>query len=194
MALCGHRFLFFGPEGYLIFRRVETNSAYVYIAKEDGSEERRISNVPISILRNVSPDGLWVLVQRRVSAPNSPISEIFLSTNGESERPLCTGSCYTQWAIGGGVLRVSNYIDENSAKPLTILIPLKSGHMIPELPPGGLRTREDWNRIPGAVTLDSKISESGSSNIRDVAPGPRTSLYVYSKSSGRRNLYRIPLP
>jgi hypothetical protein len=51
------------------------------------------------------------------------------------------------------------------------------------VPPGGFRTEEEIAALPGVEVLP----------YSDVALGPSSSVYAFSRVTTSRNLYRIPL-
>ena len=66
----------------------------------------------------------------------------------------------------------------------TYVVPLPSGRMLPDVPAGGFRSEEEIEKIPGVRVIP----------VHDVAPGPTSEVYAYSRETVQRNLYRIPIP
>jgi hypothetical protein len=65
----------------------------------------------------------------------------------------------------------------------TVALPVSARNPWPPLPPAGLKSAEEFARLPGARVLPG----SG------LAPGPAASLYAFTRTSVHRNLYRVPL-
>ena len=66
----------------------------------------------------------------------------------------------------------------------TYAIPLKSGRMLPDIPAGGIQSKEGVAALPGARL----VSEHERS-----FPGPNPSMYAFVKVSTQRNIYRVPV-
>ena len=68
----------------------------------------------------------------------------------------------------------------------TLAFDLPPGKDLPVLPPSGLNSAEDIKGLKVAAVIDM----AGKSIF---APGPDPSIYVYTRLTVQRNLYRIPL-
>ena len=66
----------------------------------------------------------------------------------------------------------------------TYVLPLPSGSMLPDMPAGGFRTEDELRAVPGVAMLPAG----------DMTPGASADVYVFSRQTETRNLYRIPLP
>lgn len=66
----------------------------------------------------------------------------------------------------------------------TYAIPVRSGRRLPEIPAGGIQSKEGVAALPGARL----ISEQDRS-----FPGPDPSMYAFVKVSTQRNIYRVPV-
>ena len=64
------------------------------------------------------------------------------------------------------------------------MIPLSSGQTFPPIPSGGFQSDAEIAKLPGVKVIDAY----------DVAPGPTSGVYAYSRQAVQRNLYRIPVP
>ena len=53
-----------------------------------------------------------------------------------------------------------------------------------EIPASGFQTEADVRALPGVTIIEAT----------DVAPGPTSSVYAFSRETTQRNLYRIPVP
>ena len=63
-------------------------------------------------------------------------------------------------------------------------IPLRKGEMLPPIPVGGLRSKQDVAGLPGAQL----IPQPG------AFPGPNPSIYAFTKVTTHHNIYRVPVP
>jgi hypothetical protein len=66
----------------------------------------------------------------------------------------------------------------------TDVIPSQPGRLLPEIPASGFQTEADVRALPGVTIIEAA----------DVAPGPTSSVYAFSRETTQRNLYRIPVP
>jgi len=64
------------------------------------------------------------------------------------------------------------------------VIALGDGDSLPDLPPGGIRSRADLDKLSIVETIEQ---------LR-VAPGSGAGTYAFVRTMIQRNLYRIPLP
>jgi hypothetical protein len=65
----------------------------------------------------------------------------------------------------------------------TFVVALPPGKVFPNLPPGGVNTEVEAEKLPGVRVLD----------LGFVFPGLTPSVYAYVKQNVQRNLYRIVL-
>jgi hypothetical protein len=70
------------------------------------------------------------------------------------------------------------------SKRQTYAVPLRSGQLVPNLPPEGLTHLSDAADLPGAKTFPETQSFGG------LDP----STYAYPRVATHRNIYRIPVP
>lgn len=167
---------FFLPDGDLIFRASEGESNAVYRMKPDGSQRRKIIPRILDIVA-VSPNGRWILAG--VSTPGEHTNAVVaFSTDGSSPRPVCVGYCTIFWSANGATMFLHDY---SALATEVVMIPLKTPGDLPNVPPGGLLSKEDVLRISSGPPLEAADSA--------VSPA----LYAYTKQTTRRNLYRIPL-
>jgi hypothetical protein len=101
--------------------------------------------------------------------------------SGRRPVTLCT-NCGARWSPDGKAVLVS-VRDLHRGAGVTVVIPLRSGAMLPAMPSEGIRGVDDLKKIPGAQVIPHQL----------ISPGPAGS-YVYTKRDTLRNLYRIPLP
>ncbi len=162
----------------LYFRSAQGNSNFLYRMKEDGSARERLLPDPIFEFQGVSPDGQWVTV-RVAGTQEAPWETRAYPTRGGTPVSVCGGLCAAVWNPRGDFLRVFQ-MDMLGGKSL--IIPIPPGKSLPSLPPSGIRTRADVERIKGARMLDGDIRVFNAGTV------------AFPRQSVHRNLYRIPVP
>jgi Tol biopolymer transport system component len=164
----------FGPAGEIIFRAGQGRG--VVRVNEDGSGWQQV-NTGSSFLGRTSPDAQWISGMKGTGT-NPPIW-LFSLTGAEPVLFLAEyGGRTLRWAPDGSHLFLSRPF---SAR--TYVLPLANGSMLPDIPAGGFRTEAEIAALPGV-----EIIPHG-----DVGPGPSPNVYVYSRETVSRNIYRIPL-
>jgi eukaryotic-like serine/threonine-protein kinase len=170
---------FFLPTGDLIFRSVEGEQSFLYRMKPDGTERRRMSDVAILDPYGVSHDGRWVLGITRRPDRDHPYSLVAYPVDGGPVVPVCLGLCPASWDRTGKSLYLS--IPTADDKNIYALPLQRTG--LPKLPPAGISSTQELVRMKAPI-LALGVMESGGTS----------SQYAYTRSTVRRNLYRIPLP
>jgi Tol biopolymer transport system component len=164
----------FGPAGEIIFRwGIERGVVRV---NEDGSGSRQV-NTGVSNLGRTSPDGRWISGMKGTGT-NPPI---WLFSLTGADPLLFLGERRAQslrWAPDGSRLYLLSPFSGR-----TYVLPVANGSMLPHIPSGGFRTEAEIAALPGV-----EIIPHG-----DVGPGPSPDVYVYSRETVSRNIYRIPL-
>jgi eukaryotic-like serine/threonine-protein kinase len=169
---------FFLPDGDLIFRSGEGNQNFLYRMKIDGTGRRKISDWPIFDPFGVSRDGRWIVAQTRGPDAENMYSVSAFPVEGGPTVTVCVGLCLVAWDRAGKSL----YIGLNVGNYSIYALPLqRSG--LPNLPVGGFSTINQLTQIKATVVPTGVVESSGS-----------PSLYAYTNSTIRRNLYRIPVP
>ena len=172
----------FAPDGDIIFRASEGKTNYLYRMRADGTGREKLSASPILALALVSPDGKWASVWGPTSEEDSPNAELLLPTDGGPPVRVCD-RCRVAWAPDGKYFYIHlGDMEEGIAR--TYAIPLRRGSMLPDLPPGGVKSSDDLKKLPSAQTIDEVVA----------SPGTSPSTYAFTKTSVHRNLFRIPLP
>lgn len=164
----------FGQSGEIFFR---SSDGFAYRVQEDGTGLNKATAVPISRIYSISPDLRWLVVSN---------GETFLySLNGEQPIHL-HGDVVLQWSPEGNELFFEFGAVGMSARGegVTCDIPLRNGEMLPKAIRDGAQSEHDIAKLRGV-----HIIESG-----DVAPGPASGVYAYSREVTQRNLFRIPIP
>jgi DNA-binding winged helix-turn-helix (wHTH) protein/Tol biopolymer transport system component len=164
----------FGPDGDIIFRRVERMSTFVYRVHPDGTGLRKALAAPVFLLNAVSPDGRWIIGWAPLHGNGPPSIQAFPLNGGP---PIPFGNfTYLSWSLDGR----SSFISRDQ----TYVIPLAPGESLPRIPTGGFHSEEEVARLPGAQRIDAQ----------GVVPGPSPDVYAFYRSTTQRNLYRIRIP
>jgi Tol biopolymer transport system component len=169
---------YFLPDGNLIVRALEESSNFLYRMKPDGTQRRKISDSPILDPLGLSHDGRWILAQTHGPDREHPYSVAALPIDGGSTVTVCLSLCWATWDRTGKSLYVGF---PNSGDKSTYALPLQATGL-PKLPPGGISADELIKMKVPAIAP----------GIAESAGTP--SQYAYTRSTVRRNLYRIPLP
>jgi hypothetical protein len=129
--------------------------------------------------------GQWAAVIAPVLPMQGTEVQLF-STSGGKLLPFCKAWARARWPRDGKHLYLSFQAQHMSAfaSGRTYVLPVRPGSMLPSLPAGGFRSETEVAAVPGIQVID----------YGDVAPGPTTSVYAFSRETVQRNLYRIPLP
>ena len=161
----------FGPSGTVWFRYSDGKANYVGLMKKDGSGKRQATPRAVSTLMSSSPSGRWVVAMVPAS-DRAAIDTIAISASGET-RMIGPGRCPVTWARDGRYVYIGNDSE-------TVAIPLAQDEL-PELPAGGIRSREQSMAFHGAEIVHGV----------EISPGPNPSTFAYVKTTTHRNLFRI---
>ena len=175
----------FGRDGEIFFNFDDFSEGranwrtFAYRVKQDGTEIRRVFDRPIAGLRNVSPDGRWlVLAMERVTwavpVPGGPPVRLYRS---DGRVAWSRNQKFVSLSVGPSV--VSMGMQSN-----TYILPLSRGQMLPTVPPRGFQSEAELAGVPGMLEVNSP----------DVVPGPNLQQYAFTRETLQRNLYRIPVP
>jgi eukaryotic-like serine/threonine-protein kinase len=158
----------------------DAGRAYLYIMKEDGTQERRVTSEPIPYVWGISPDERFVAVRRLLSKEENWQEVEAAPVAGGPWVPLCSGWCDVDWSRDGKVMYF--YWKSFTGNPRTYVVPIPHGSDLPKLPKSGFQSEKELRAVATQV-LEGAISS-----------GPDSSRYTFSKESSHWNLYRIPLP
>ena len=183
---------FFGSPGEIIFLGTE-KPPRVMRMKEDGSEQRPVSDIEVMQIQSVSPDGRWAVVGVTPPGGHGDRNTMTMAI------PLAGGPPVTvcdNCTSGFGLVRSTSPImawtgDERTVfVPLryfglssgkTLVIPTSAGSPPPFVP--GTSSEEELERIPGAHLI----------NEDNVYPTQTRARYVMARRSAKTNLFRIYL-
>jgi serine/threonine protein kinase len=169
----------FLPNGDLIVRAVEGEQSFFYRMKPDGAKRHKISDVAILDPYGVSYDGRWILALTRGADRDHPYFLAAFPVDGGPVVPLCLGICPASWDRTGKSLYLTL---PTSGDNNVYALPLQHTGL-PNLPPAGISNTQELVRMKAPI-LASGVMESGGT----------PSQYAFTRSTIRRNLYRIPLP
>jgi serine/threonine protein kinase len=178
---------FFRPPGEILFQKKAGGSWFVYLANEDGSNARKALPDTVIFLFSVSPDGNWMVVdniRKLIAYPLSggtPVMMCFCAETGGDKRGHSPPQA--SWSPDGRFLYLRGDVARTDRNKI-LAIPLKAGELIPPLPPAGIARPDDVLKIPGVEVI----------NQSEGFPGPRPSLYAFTRTATLRNLYQIRLP
>src|SRR5262245_40332977 len=178
----------FGPDGDIFFRAIEGTSAFVYRVHEDGSGARRAIEQTVARLDGISRDGQWLVAMARIPGSDGP-RYIAFSLQDKNRiiilgANLAGGEPKLGWSPDGRWIFVSLPTPSKMASRWAYAIPLSTGRVFTKIPAGGFQSEAEIAKLPGARRIDAF----------DVALGPRTETYAFSRATVQRNLYRITLP
>jgi hypothetical protein len=173
----------FATNEEILFRSLEGDQPVYTRIREDGTGRQSFNKINSNgtVFGTISPDGQWISNSGTGDGLNA------LSTAGGP--PLLvlstSQSARLRWAPDGRYVYLSFQFGEASAFAIgrTYILPLAPGSIFPSIPAGGFRSEQDVAAVPGV-----KVVQLG-----DFAPGPSPDVYAFSRTTGTRNLYRIPL-
>ncbi len=184
---------FFGQPGEIIYLGTQ-KPARVMRMKEDGSEQRSVSDLEIMQLHSVSPGGRWAVVGVTPPGGHGDRNTMTLAV------PLAGGPPVTvcdNCTSGFGMVRYTSPFITWTGDERTVFVPVRyfglgSGKTLviptsPGSPPPafvhGASTEQELERIPGAHLI----------NDDNVYPTQTRAHYVIARRSAKTNLFRIYL-
>jgi serine/threonine protein kinase/Tol biopolymer transport system component len=170
---------FFLPGGDLVFRAIEGGSSFLYRMNADGSNRRKVSPERILDTDAASPDGRWVIVQMPSRGEEHTTLTNAMAVDGSMIVPLCQGYCMPHWDTTGRYF----YFFFPDLNTKSYAIPVVPSTGLPKAPPAGFARIEDFANQRVSAAIPSYVESAVS-----------TSIYAYTRTNTRRNLYRIPLP
>jgi serine/threonine protein kinase/Tol biopolymer transport system component len=177
---------FFGANGDVFYSALETDLAAVYRVKEDGTDLRKAIPQPTYFLNSVSPDGKYLAVSVPYSTGETGTGATMLyPVDGGSASMICIcgnrasdAPQPVSWSPDGKLLYISLVGGQT-----VFAVPLRSGQVLPPLPPGGIRSVEDAAALPGAKPFP----------VAGAFPAPNPSVYAFPKYLAQRNIFRVPV-
>ncbi len=176
----------FGPRGSIFFLASEGNTGkYLFEIREDGTGLRKIAKEQVPEIYAVSPDGQWVSGLRPASGREAGGLIVAYPTNGGAPIAISVAPCRFKWSPDGKYVYLSKSrgLMSGGAVGRTYVLPTRLATMFPELPAGGFRSEAELAAARGARVIEAA----------DVDPSATPGIYVFSRETTQRNLYRIPL-
>ena len=167
----------FGPAGEIYILIREGGHQFIAHVGPDGVALRKMTAVP---------DGLFTA--------DSPLGDLFLTgfspliaqpIQGGSPTKICS-FCSAGWGPGGRFLYVRFRGVGETGPGKTIVIGLRPGKELPQLPSSGLNSVEEAERL-------NVVAEINTTGMTYFVPGPDPSIYAFVRATTQRNLFRIPL-
>ncbi|HEX4039390.1 MAG TPA: protein kinase [Acidobacteriaceae bacterium] len=168
----------FLPDGDVVFRVSENGANYAYRMKPDGSGRHKIIGQRILDIVAVSPTGQWILAAVPQADEEFTNATVAFAADGSSSRRMCVDYCVMSWNVTGSAIYL---YDLTMLSQDVLMLPVKEAGGLPEVPAGGIGSREQVLRLksgPPLQRVDSAFDQD---------------LYAWTKLTTRRNLYRIPL-
>jgi eukaryotic-like serine/threonine-protein kinase len=178
---------YFVAGGWVVFEGQENGAKAIFRVKEDGTELQQILRMDgPSALFSASPDGRWVVITG--SSDGIAWPAMLYPVNGGCVRPLCL-TCAggnnverivppgVSWSADGKFLYL-NFRNSMYA------VPLRPDQMLPPIPLGGFKSKEDVAAVPGARLI---VGDG-------IFPGANPSIYAFTRVITYRNIYRVSLP
>jgi Tol biopolymer transport system component len=185
---------FFGGPGEIVFEGGGATHRLMRIT-EDGKDERSAHPQPIMQLTSVSPDGIWAMVGVAKTGGHHDGATLMQAfpLNGDDPVTICDEcvlgfgsarmfSSFATWSHDGKWIYIPlRYLLPDATK--TLVLPSPAGS-VPAAPVHGLKSEEEFARLPAARLI----------NEADVAPGSSPAHYAFVRASAKANLFRIYLP
>jgi eukaryotic-like serine/threonine-protein kinase len=171
---------FFLPDGDMIYRANRGGNNYLYTRKVDGSGEKKLIDEPILDVETLSPDGKWAIVARGNNEDEEhPYQVLAYPTGGGTPVVLCRTLCLADWDISGTHM-FFRFMGREDVK--SYFLATENGQA-QKLPAGGVTGGQDLQALNNAKVVPAEV-------VSAMTPD----LYSYSRTTIRRNLYRIPIP
>ncbi len=169
----------FLPDGDILFRAQEGGSNFAYRMKSDGSDRHKVSGQRILDPPWVSPDGKWMVATVPGPDPDHMVVTKAYPIDGGEPLMLCQDYCGWTWDATGSFV----YLHVGQWYRGSYVFPVPHGSDFPKLPAEGLGRQEDVAAIKGAKLVTEFVG--GALN---------ETVYPFTRTNVRRNLYRVPLP
>jgi serine/threonine protein kinase len=174
----------FTPSGEILFRRTEGSASagttgFMYRVHAGGTGMQKALDAPILLVKNISPDGKWLVAWAPLHGDGPPAMQAFPLDGGSSPVTI------------GGTLQVRSSLDDRASfisgniitQGRTYTVSLSFEETLRRIPAGGFQSEEEIMRLPGARRIDA-----------EAVPGPSADVYAFYRGTTQRNLYRVPIP
>jgi hypothetical protein len=137
----------------------------------------------VLFFQTTSPDGAWLIAKVQSADPrHGNHVTVALPTAGGRPVQLCD-ACEVDWTPNGRSLVIRFGAKTVDTPNKTVVVTLEPGTTLPSWPAEGIRTAEDLKTL----RIDREMEGW-------IYPSDRASVYVFTRSTVTRNIYRIPLP
>ncbi|HET9402841.1 MAG TPA: protein kinase, partial [Candidatus Acidoferrales bacterium] len=167
----------FLPSGDVVFRATEGGVNSLRRMHADGTGRTTIIPEHIIDTYGTSPNGRWALAGMYGADHTLGVYEI--PVNGGAPVLFCTTPCKVAWDNPGDFVFIDAF-GHNGEE--TYLLPVQRDTGLPSLPATGIATGEELKNLKGAKAVPQFVDSAMS-----------TSVYAYTRTTIRRNLYRIPI-
>lgn len=170
----------FGAHDDLFFVTADKNTSYLTHSNKDGSGREAVAGTsPVFSRGGTSPDGEWAIV---FGLPTTGVTRgtYAVPIHGGPPKLICISMCTGWWSADGRTFYVT--IFDESAPERTLVIPLRPGTMVPDLPPLGVSDPVNQTAIRGLRIIE-----------KWALPMADADCYLYTRSELLRNLYRVPI-
>jgi hypothetical protein len=162
---------FVGGEGF---------TKFLYRIKEDTSGLEKVTEDPVTLLYDVSPDGKWLAAwagRGVVVYPTEGGTPVLICSTCANRPPPDQPGVVT-WSGDGRFL----YFHDTQLRR-THAVFLRSGEALPTMPASGIPSPMAAAALPGAQLIPQERAVGG----------PDPSIYAFVRVTTHRNVYRIPL-
>ena len=177
---------YFSAKDEVLFVAKDQGTTFLYRIKVDGSGLQKVLSTPVRYLNDVSPDGKWISMWGEGSNEETRNPVVIYARDGGSAITICetcgaAGAPYfpsqLSWSRDQSFLYVQS-LDGVYAVP----IPPNAG-----LPPGLAALGFGFKGIAALA---------GAHHVAPglAYPGPKPSVYAFTRVTAQRNVYRIPVP
>ena len=184
--------VFFGPADSVLFAPAEGPHRYLVKVRQDGSSRQKISDDPIISLKGVSPNKRWAIVRAVADERRQLLGYPF-----DGGRPVVI--CEQCADSDGG--------PSHDRTPPALTWSPGGDHLYLRLEPSGNSLYETGKTyvvapahrgdLPASFTSATDIASRAGVQVvahGGLFPGPRPSLYAYTRATTHRNIFRITLP
>jgi len=168
----------FGTDNEVYFRGPGGGQWYIFRLDVDTGQVHKVSDEPAVNAPIVSPDGEWILSKTALERQDETTVVKAFPRDGGSAMIVCQ-ACFLAWPRDGRTLFIS--FGANSVVGKTWIVDLPAGRSFPDLPPGGIHSAADVEKLPVRRVVDRSIGYAGLT----------AATYAYEKRFVQRNLYRL---
>jgi Tol biopolymer transport system component len=178
--------VFLRPDGAIVFQRSEAGHQYIFQIKEDGTQLEKLLPFPDMLLKAVSPDRQWLIVEAPTPGDDRPTGVLAYPLHGGTPVRIC-GFCDAGWSHDERFFFARIRAEGAGEGGKVFVIALARGQVLPRFPPGGINRDGDFSGVAVVQELDTE-------GIQHISFGLDPSVYAFSRVNAHRDLYRIPVP